>query len=36
MYSKQILKILIQVGFSPKDFYARYLQELATWKSQFN
>ena len=28
--SKQFLKIAIQVGFSPEDFYACHLQELAT------
>ena len=28
MYSKQILKIITQVGFSPEDFYACYLHEL--------
>ena len=36
IYSKQFLKIAIPVGVSPDDFYACYLQELATWKSQFN
>ena len=35
IYNKHFLKIVIQVGFSPEDFYACYLQELATWKSQF-
>ena len=30
LYSKQILKIAIQVGFSPEDFYACCLQELTT------
>ena len=36
IYSKQFMNIAIQTGFSPEDFYACWLQELTTWKSQFN
>ena len=30
IYSKQFLKITIQAGFSPEDFYACWLQEITT------